>query len=269
MAVVKLEIQSPLATVSLDHPVGNRINFAMREELLEAFQCVAESRARVLLVRSEGADFCLGGDVREWPGIPSVKLRPKIEAFAKALNQLESLMIPTVAAVQGRCFGGGLELILGCDLVIAGDSAQFGCPEALLGIVTLQGGAFQLAQRIGRTRAIEFAFLGDSFGSGEAERLKLVNRVVPDHQLQDAARVLVERLASGPSEAYARTKTLLRAWSIGGIGPAKAVLYDISIPLFDREDVQAALRGAAAAAQQGLAFPKTIFGNWVPAIQPS
>lgn len=269
MAVVKLEIQGSIAIVSLDHPVGNRINFAMREELLKAFQRVAGSSARVLLLRSEGTDFCLGGDVRDWPGVPSGELRPKIEVFAKALDQLESLMIPTVAAVQGRCFGGGFELILGCDLVIACNSAEFACPEALLGIVTLQGGVFQLAQRIGRTRAIEFAFLSDPFGAKEAERLNLVNRVVPDLDLQDATRVLVERLRSGPSEAYARTKTLLRAWSTGGISAAKAVLYDVSMPLFDTEDVQAALRGAAVAAEQSVAFPKASFGNSISATQSS
>ena len=269
MAVVKLEIQSSIATISLDHPVGNRINFAMREELLEALRRVAKSSARILLIRAEGADFCLGGDVRDWPGIPSGELRPKIEVFAKALDQLEGLTIPTVAAVQGRCFGGGFELILGCDLVIVGNSAEFACPEALLGIVTLQGGVFQLAQRIGRTRAIEFAFLSDAFGAEEAARLNLVNRVVPDLDLQDAARVLVERLGSGPSQAYARTKTLLRAWSTGGISAAKAVLYDVSMPLFDTEDVQAALRGAAVAAQQGLAFPKASFGNSMLATRSS
>jgi enoyl-CoA hydratase/carnithine racemase len=269
MAVVKLEILDSIAIVSLDHPVGNRINFAMRDELLKAFQRVAESSARVLLLRSEGADFCLGGDVRDWPGMPSGELRPKIEVFAKALDQLESLVIPTVAVVQGRCFGGGFELILGCDLVIAGNSAKFACPEALLGIVTLQGGVFQLAQRIGRTRAIEFAFLSDAFGAEEAARLNLLNRVVPDEQLQDVARVLVERLESGPSEAYARTKTLLRAWSTGGISAAKAILYDVSMPLFDTEDVQVAIRGATVAAEQGLACPRVRFGNSISATQSS
>ncbi len=75
--------------------------------------------------------------------MPSKELRPRIEVLAEALTELARLAIPTIAAVQGRCLGGGLELALGCDLVIAGRSAQFGCPEALLGIVTLQGGVFR------------------------------------------------------------------------------------------------------------------------------
>jgi enoyl-CoA hydratase/carnithine racemase len=259
MPVAHLAIDGPIATISLDHPHGNRVNFAMREELLTAFRCVAQSEARVLMVRAEGKDFCLGGDIRDWPGVPSEELRPKIEVYAEALDQLDRLAIPTVAVVQGRCLGGGLELILGCDLVVAGESAQFGCPEALLGIATLQGGAFQLAQRIGRTRAIEFVFLSDLYTAEKMQRLNLINRVVADDELDNAAGALVDRLVAGSPQAYAITKTLLRAWSAGGLSAAKSVLYDISMPLFDTDDVQMALRNAAAAAELGRPFPVARF----------
>lgn len=67
----------------------------------------------------EGADFCAGGDIREWPGIPADVLRPRIEVFANALDRLERLPIPTIAAVQGACHGGSFELALACDLIIA------------------------------------------------------------------------------------------------------------------------------------------------------
>jgi enoyl-CoA hydratase/carnithine racemase len=231
----------------------------MREELLAAFRQVAQSGARVLLIRAEGRDFSLGGDIRDWPGIPSKKLRPKIEVYAEALDQLDRLSIPTVAAVQGRCLGGGLELVLSCDLVIAAKSAQFGCPEALLGIFTLQGGVFQLAQRIGRTRAAEFVFLSDLYAADAMERMNLVNRVVADEELEDAAGALVDRLVCGSPQAYATIKTLLRAWAAGGLSGAKSVLYDISMPLFDTKDVQTALHNAAAAANQDRPFPMARF----------
>ena len=261
MPFAHLAIGGSIATISLDHPKGNRINFAMREELLAAIRRVAESDARVLMIRAEGDDFCLGGDIRDWPGIPARELRPKIEKFAEALNQLEELSIPTVAAVQGRCMGGGLELILSCDLVVAGESAVFSCPEALLGIVTLQGGVIQLAERIGRARALEFAFLSDPYGADEMARLNLINRVVPDEQLEDAARALVDRLASGPPAAYATTKLLMRTWAAGGIAAARSILYDVSMPLFETEEVQAVLQGAAAAAKEGRPFPKHEFSQ--------
>jgi enoyl-CoA hydratase/carnithine racemase len=261
MPVTHLAIDGPIATISLDHPQGNRINFAMREELLAAFRCVGQSDARILLIRAEGRDFCLGGDFRDWPGVPSGELRPKIELYAEALDHLDRLAIPTVAVVQGRCLGGGLELVLCCDLVVAGRSSQFGCPEALLGIATLQGGVFQLAQRIGRTRAVEFAFLSDMYTAQQMEQLNLVNRVVPDHELDDATGALVDRLVAGSPQAYAITKTLLRTWAAGGLTAARSVLYDIAMPLFDNEDVQTALRNAACAADQGKPFPMARFGD--------
>ena len=261
MPFAHLTIDDPIATISLDYPEGNRINFAMREELLAAIRRVAESDVRVLMIRAEGDDFCLGGNMRDWVGIPARELRPKIEKFAEALNQLEELSIPTVAAVQGRCMGGGLELILSCDLVVAGESAVFSCPEALLGIVTLQGGVIQLAERIGRARALEFAFLGDSYGADEMARLNLINRVVPDEQLEDAARALVDGLASGPPAAYATTKLLVRTWAAGGISAARSILYDVSMPLFETEEVQTVLQGAAAAAREGRPFPTHKFSR--------
>lgn len=260
MPFTHVTFDGPIATLSLDHPQGNRINFGMRQELLAAFRRVADSTARVLLLRAEGRDFSLGGDVRDWPGVPSHELRPKIETLAEALEELEKLSIPTVAAVQGRCMGGGLELILSCDLVVASKSAEFGCPEAMLGIITLQGGVMQLAQRIGRARALEFVFLSDLHGADEMADLNLVNRVVPDDQLEDTAGSLVDRLAIGPPAAYATTKLLLRTWAAGGINAAKSILYDVSMPIFDDEEVQGALRAAAAAATQGRPFPGQIFG---------
>jgi enoyl-CoA hydratase/carnithine racemase len=261
MPFTHLTFDGATAVISLDHPQGNRINFAMRQELLTSLRSVADSTARVLLLRAEGRDFSLGGDVREWPGIPSHELRPRIETFVEALDQLAKLPIPTVAAVQGRCMGGGLELILSCDLVVASESAVFGCPEAMLGIVTLQGGVVQLAQRVGPARALEFAFLSKAHSAEEMARLNLVNRVVPDDQLESATRALLDRLVVGPPAAYATTKLLLRAWAAGGMSAAKSILYDVSMPLIDDEEVQAALREAATAAEDGRPFAAHVFNR--------
>jgi hypothetical protein len=88
MAFTRLDLGGPVATLCLDHPEGNRINFDMRVELRDAVQRVARSSSRALLIRGEGADFCRGGDVRDWPGMSSKELRSKIEVFAEALEHL-------------------------------------------------------------------------------------------------------------------------------------------------------------------------------------
>jgi enoyl-CoA hydratase/carnithine racemase len=259
MQFTHLEFNGPIATVTLDHPAGNRINFQMREELLAAFAQVAKSNARALLIQGNGTDFCLGGDIRDWPGIKAAELRPRIEVFARAIDLRETLPIPTVAVVQGGCMGGGFELALGCDLIIAAASARFGFPEALLGIMTLQGGVYQLAECVGRNKAIELAFLSGVVEADKLEEWNVVNRVVDDADLDAEAGTLVQRLASGPPQSYAATKSLLRVWQQKGRSAARAALYDISMPLFDTADVQSALHEAVNAASAGLPMPKAIF----------
>lgn len=261
MTFIHLEFNEAIATVTLDHPGGNRINFQMREEILDAFARVAASDARALLVRAQGADFCLGGDIRDWPGIAAADLRPRVEVFAKAIDLLETLPIPTIAVVQGGCMGGGFELALGCDLIVAGASARFMFPEAMLGIMTLQGGVYQLAERIGRNKAIELVFLSEPVGAARMAEWNVVNRVVDDAVLDEEAKRLAQRLASGPSQAYAATKSLLRIWQQRGRSAARDALYQVSMPLFDTPDVQLALGNAVEAVDRGVPIPKAIFPN--------
>ena len=243
----------------LSHPVGNRINFEMRGELLDAFEQVAASDARVLVIRGEGDDFCLGGDVRDWPGVPAATLRPGVEVFARALDRLERLDIPTIAAVQGNCMGGGFELAQSCDMILASRSAHFAFPEGRLGIMTLQGGMIQLAERVGRSKAIELVFLSEPIAAEQMALWNVVNRVVEDGELDQETDLLTERLAAGPPRAFAATKAIMRKWSLDGVKSAKAALYDASMPLFDTDDVQRALVNAAEAVNAGKPFPKMTF----------
>src|SRR5260221_1369994 len=206
MPFTHLDIGGPVATLSLDHARGNRINFDMRRELREAVQRIDKSPARALLIRGEGGDFCLGGDVRDWPGIPTEILRPKIQAFAEALDHLERLPIPTIAAVQGGCMGGGFELPLSCDLILAATSARVALPEAPVGIVTLQGGMMQIAERVGRAKAAEMVFLSEPTTAEQMRQWNVVNRVVDDTDLEAQASARATRLAAGPAKAFVATK---------------------------------------------------------------
>ncbi|QPF90381.1 enoyl-CoA hydratase/isomerase family protein [Bradyrhizobium commune] len=242
-----LDFVGDIARVTLDHPAGNRINFAMRAELLDIFDRVAKSGARAVIVRAEGPDFCLGGDVREWPGIPANELRPRIEVFAKALERLEALKMPSIAAVQGGCMGGGFELALSCDLIVATRSARFAFPEARVGIMTLQGGVLQLAERIGRTKAIEVVMLSEPLSADQLASWNLANRVVEDDVLWTSAEDFAARLTSNLPSTNAATKELLAQWRTMGYRHARAALYDISMPLFDQTDVQQRLVATAEA----------------------
>ena len=261
MPFTHLDLRGPVAVLSLDNPGGNRINFAMRVEIREALRHVEESASRALLVRSDGPDFCLGGDVRDWPGVPVETLRPKIEVYAHALECLRRLAIPTIAAVQGRCMGGGFELALSCDLIIAARSASFSFPEARLGILTLQGGMMQIAERVGRTKAAEMVFLSEPVSATRLLDWNAVNWVVDDGDLTSRSVEIAAHLANGPTQAFAATKALWALQDEKGLAAAKTRLYDISMPLFETEDARDALRDAARAVEAGDPFPPARFSG--------
>lgn len=247
MTSVHVDLSGAVASIILDHPPGNRIHFAMREELRDAVAHVAASEARTLVVKGAGADFCRGGDVRDWPGVPSSVLRPKIAVYAEALEALRALAMPTVAVVQGNCRGGGFELALSCDFILAARTASFAFPEAASGILTLQGGVMQLAQRIGRVKALELVLLCQPVDAGQMQRWNVVNHVFDDADLTTEAQAFAERLATVSQPVCAATKQLLHLWSSESENSAMAQWYDRSMPLFDLPETQAALRAAADA----------------------
>jgi enoyl-CoA hydratase/carnithine racemase len=148
--------------------------------------------------------------------------------LAKALESLENLRIPTIAAVQGSCMGGGFELALSCDLIVSGRSARFAFPEARVGLMTLQGGVIQLTERIGRSKAIELVLFSHVVGARQMKTWNVVNRVFDDAHLAADARAMAQSLAVGPTSAYASTKDLLRTWKEEGAKGAKA-----AVPAFD------------------------------------
>lgn len=246
-ASVTVDITGALASITLNRPPGNRIHFGMREELRDAVRRVATSQAKCLIVKAAGPDFCLGGDVRDWPGVPSSILRPKIAVFAEALEELRRLKIPTLAVVQGRCYGGGFELALSCDFIIASHSAVFCFPEAGVGILTLQGGVMWLAQRIGRAKALELVLLCEPVGAEQMLHWNVINRLADDTELEAESNSFAERLATVSQPACATTKQLLHIWSTSGAMAAMDQWYDASMPLFDTEEIQNTLQLAAAA----------------------
>ncbi|MGW4518040.1 enoyl-CoA hydratase/isomerase family protein [Streptomyces sp. NPDC004393] len=149
-AFVRFRQQQNVAVITLRREPQNRINRQVWAELGEAVRQAAQSGVRALLIRSEGDDFSWGGEFREWPTLTSYAARRERFSFSnQVLNTLEQLPIPTVTAVQGRAFGGGFELALHTDLVIAAESARFRFPEVTVAVPPLAGGASS-ASRSGR-----------------------------------------------------------------------------------------------------------------------
>jgi len=246
-----------LSIITLVNPPQNRLSVEMVEELGAAVAETAASRARALLLNAEGPDYSYGGDIRPWPGQDAPELRELLSNHLAVFNAFESLPIPTVVAVQGLCFGGGLELVVRADIVFAGETARFGHPEQSIGILTLLGGVYRVAAKVGRAKAMEWAMTSEQVPAAEMERRGLVNRVVADATLLIEATAFASRLAAGPTLAHVGHKALLKTWSAGGVAAADQVMLDLAMPLFASDDVTLAIPGAIAALDAGK--PRPVF----------
>ncbi|WP_312033618.1 MULTISPECIES: enoyl-CoA hydratase/isomerase family protein [unclassified Rhodococcus (in: high G+C Gram-positive bacteria)] len=134
--------------------------------------------------------------VPEWT---EPELRTQFENFMWTFNRFERLRVPTDAAVQGMRFGGGFELAIRSDVIFAGQSAKFARPEQSIGIVTLLGDVYRVAERAGRSRAMEWDLTSEQVRADEMECCGVINRVVPDSELDDAATAFARTVAEGPT----------------------------------------------------------------------
>jgi enoyl-CoA hydratase/carnithine racemase len=163
-----------------------------------------------------------------------------------------------VAAVQGMCFAGGLEFAVRSDVIFAARSASFGHPEQSLGIVRLLGGVYRIAERAGRSRAVEWALTSERVSAAEMERFGVVNHVVDD-DLVERATAFAGKVAQGPTRAHAAHTARLRAWAVGVVTAADEIMFDVAIPLWDTEDVKVAIPSAVNAFKAGQPRPAVRF----------
>ena len=192
------ETRDRVALITLNRPEQlNALSFQMRHELSLGFdQAAVDEQVRAVVIAANGRAFCAGVDLAdgsfEEAPVESVEVRLKGDFRAR----LTGLGKPSIAAVQGFALGGGCELALCCDLRIAAQDAQFGQPEINLGSTPAGGATQRLPRLIGTAKALELLMMGDRLPAGEAERIGLVNRLVPADQLLTAALEMASKLAS-------------------------------------------------------------------------
>jgi enoyl-CoA hydratase/carnithine racemase len=259
MAHLAVAFEAGVATLTLDNPAQNRIGDRMVEELDAAIDEVGARGARAVLLRADGPDFSFGGDIEPWPDDTPARLRARFERYLAVFNRFERLPVPVVAAVQGLCFGGGLELAVRADVIFAGESARFGHPEQSLGIITLLGGVYRIAERAGRARAAEWALTSEQVPAPVLAAAGVVNRVVPDAELRASATEFARTVAAGPTRAYAAHKVLLRTWAAGGVAAADEVVLDLTDGVFATEDARSAVVPAVRALREGRPRPRFEF----------
>jgi enoyl-CoA hydratase/carnithine racemase len=259
MKTIRFDREEAIGHIVLANPPSNFLDRRFCECLARAVHEASESDVRVVLVRAEGPNFSLGGDVREWPGKDINWFRTFVAEVNQSYRALEALRVPTVAAVEGIAFGGGFELALNCDFIVAAENATFRCVEVTTGMLPIAGALQRLAERAGRARASRWAMLGEPISGTLAGQLGIASHVVAQAEVGAIAKALAQKLASGPTRSYAETRTLLKAWSAGGVPAADAMLLDITMDLYSSEDCTRGFASTAKAFDQGIEPPDVIF----------
>ena len=205
---VKATTEDGIGRLTLSHPPLNILTrdvmAAMRAEL-ERF--ASDPSLRVLVLAAEGKHFSAGADVGEH--LPP-QYRELIPEFLETIRAVDTFPQPTVAAVRGRCLGGGFELVQAVDLIVAGEGSRFGQPEILLGVLP-PAACVILPRRAAWDVAAEVVFTGDPIDAAQAQRAGLVRRVVPDDRVDAEALALAQAMARHSAAALRITKRALRA----------------------------------------------------------
>ena len=203
-----------IATLTVNRPAAlNALNRAVVDDLARVIREVRHDPAvRVLIVTGAGdRAFVAGADIAAMAKMSALEGLEFSRLGHRVLESFEDLAIPVIAAVNGFALGGGLELAMACDLIVASDKARFGQPEINLALIPGFGGTQRLPHRIGHAKARELIMTGDMIDAKTALELRLVNQVVPAAELMNAARALAQKLASKSAVALRQAKAALRA----------------------------------------------------------
>lgn len=222
-------IESGVSWITLNRPEAmNAVTRDQRERVITLLgEASADPAVRAVVITATGKGFCAGADLRGAPATPGERIAGDVARMIRlGAQRLITAVLdcekPVLAAVNGTAAGIGAHLALACDLVIAAESARFIEVFVRRGLVPDGAGAYLLPRLVGPQKAKELMFFGDAVPAAEAERLGLVNRVVPGEALEATAREWADRLAQGPTRALALTKQLVNASLDGGRAAALA-----------------------------------------------
>ena len=231
------EKEENVAVITFNRPEAmNALNNQTRTEFAEAIaEVAADDEIKVLILTGSGKAFVAGSDIKEFN-----KTTPFMAHNILRLGEMvEKLTKPVIAAVNGFCLGGGCEIAMGCDIIIASEKAKFGQTEINIGIIPGGGGTQRLQRLIGPCRAKELIFTGDIIRAEEADRIGLVNRVVPMDELMSVAKEMAKKIAG---KSAAALKLAKQAINYGMQAPLESGLkyeyemYALALSLEDKAE---------------------------------
>ncbi len=197
---ISVEQDGPVSTVRVDRPDSmNAVNLTVLSELATAIDAADDTSRVTILTGAGDRAFIGGGDIKAFQDRSGVWFREEFrEQMAELEDALETSRSPVIAAVNGVALGGGTEIAMMCDMIIAAESARFGQPEIGLGFIPGAGGTQRLTQLVGYLKAKELVLTGRHVPAPEAVEIGLANEVVPDDELDERVTDVAEQLADGP-----------------------------------------------------------------------
>ena len=240
---VNLETAGGIGTIRLNRPPVNALNDQLTGELAVAAREAASSdEVRAVIIYGGEKVFAGGADIKVMAEAGYAEMALRSGRLQEAMALVAGLPKPVVAAITGYALGGGLELALAADFRVAGERARLGQPEILLGVIPGAGGTQRLPRLVGPSRAKDLVFSGRMVGAAEALQIGLVDQVVPDAEVYQAALDLVKRYASGPALALRAAKQAIDV----GLGVDLATGLEMErvqfAALFGTEDQKAGMR---------------------------
>ena len=231
------ENEDNIAVITFNRPDAmNALNNQTRAEFANAITAVAaDDDIKVLILTGSGKAFVAGSDIKEFSQTTPYSAH-NIHRLGEMLEKLDK---PVIAAVNGFCLGGGNEIAMGCDIIIASEKAKFGQTEINIGIIPGGGGTQRLPRLIGPCRAKELIFTGDIITAEDANRLGMVNRVVPVEELMPTAKELAKKIATKSAAALKLAKTAINRGMQTSLESGlkyEYELYSISLSLEDKSE---------------------------------
>ncbi len=249
---IRLSLDEGVCTLTLSSPeTMNALSSELIAELAEAIGWIASNQGvRVLVITGSQKVFAAGGDIKAMVSCNPEQARAYIAPIHQVFNQIANLPIPTIAAVAGFAFGGGVELSLTCDFRIAAENAKFGFPEINLGIFPAAGGSQRLPRLIGSNKAKRLMFTGETITAAAALALGLVDQVAATDDLMEEVKQLAGQLSKKPPLALMKLKASIQQGTNTDISTALIMEMDKCCSLFatldQKEGMQAFIerRGA-------------------------
>lgn len=207
---ILIEHHEKIATLTINRPDKlNALNADLLEGIHQAFVDLGAKTTRCVIITGAGKSFIAGADIAAIQNMDSAAAAEFSKLGKRAFHAIEQFNCPVIAAVNGFALGGGCELALACDFMIASEKAKFGLPEAKLGVTPGFGGMQRMAARVGNAITRELVYTGKIIDANEGLRIGLVNRIVPVDQLLPSCQELAEQIAAvGPLAVSAAKRTL-------------------------------------------------------------